>query len=426
MDIEIPKAFKFLTEEHRLKVIYGGRGGAKSESVGRYLLLSGMEKTRKIVCAREFQNSIKDSVHDMLSGLINMYDLGKFYEVFKTEIRGKNGTTFSFVGLQRNIANIKSMYDVDKFWVEEAETVSDHSWKVIFPTIRAEGSEIIATFNPDIEESPTYQRLVVNAPDFAFVKKVSYRDNPYFPKVLEQERKHMLKTDPDSYDNVWEGNCKAAVEGAVFAKELQRVQEEGRITIVPYDETVTVNAYLDLGFSDQTAIWFEQTIGFQYRFLRYYQNSQEKVHHYIKYMKELPYVYGTIYLPHDAENEALGQDRTVANQFREAFKNVDVIVVPRTKRKHNAIEAARSILPASYFDKEKCADGIMCLRRYAFATDAETGKIGKNPEHNIWSHGADAYQCAGQAIETPSRDTHPHPGYTYHGNIERSEDFFDD
>jgi len=131
-----------------------------SESVARYCLIKGMEKPRKIVCGREIQASIKESVYDMLVSFINMYHLESFYRVLKTEIIGENGTTFSFVGLRHNIASIKSMYDVDIFWGEEAQTFSANSLTVLLPTVRAKGSELIFTMNPELEEDPAYEILV--------------------------------------------------------------------------------------------------------------------------------------------------------------------------------------------------------------------------------------------------------------------------
>lgn len=395
-EVEFPEKLKFLFKPARYKVAYGGRGGAKSWGFARALLILGASKPLRILCAREIQKSIKDSVHQLLKDQIIALGLESFYTVTNTAIVGKNGTQFGFEGLKHNITNIKSWEGADLCWVEEAHTVSKSSWDVLIPTIRKEGSEIWLTFNPELEEDETYQRFIVSRPPGSEVVKINWQDNPWFPDVLRQEKDYLKHKDPVAYENVWEGRCKQAIEGAIFAKELQKAAEDGRITEVPYNPSVPVDCYLDLGHSDQTAIWFGQMVGFQHRFLRYYANSQEKVAHYIKYMKELPYAYGTIYLPHDADHEQLGQDKTITQQFRAAFSSV--VVVPRVSSKANSIEAARTIFPMAYFDKSLCADGLACLRRYAYKVDMETGKIGKDPDHSIWSHGADAFQCAGMAM----------------------------
>lgn len=230
---------------------------------------------------------------------------------------------------------------------------------------------------------------------------MSYKDNPWFSGVLRQEMEDLKKKNYQEYLHVYEGEFRKAVEGAIFARELEKATGEGRITKVNYEPTKPVDTFWDLGHSDKTAIWFIQIVGFDYRVLRYYSNSQEKMNHYIQYIQSLPYTYGTHYLPHDADSEQLGQEKTIAQQARLALKSVQV--VPRTPHKANSIESARSIFPNCYFDKELCADGLSCLRHYAYALDPQTGKISKEPKHDIYSHGSDAFQTAGMAITIPSK-----------------------
>lgn len=395
--IKIPEAFDFLFQPARVKVAEGGRGGGKSENFGRALLIKGMEQPENIVCGREFQSSIKDSVHSMLAYLINEERLTSRYTVLDTEIRGTNGTVFSFVGVRRNINNIKSMHNIKRFWGEEAHTFSKQSLDILFPTVRAPDSELWFSLNADLEEDPAYQALVVNPPPNSIVRRINYYDNPYFPDVLRKDMEHMKATDYEKYLWIWEGHPRTAVEGAIFAKELHRAQQEGRIRHVPYVESEPVHTFWDLGHSDQTAIWFAQLIGGERRILRYYSNSQEKMHHYLKYLQELPYVYGTHYLPHDAEHELLGAEKTIRQQVEDVYRNVEV--VPRVTQKVHSIEAARSIFSTCFFDKELCADGLTCLRRYAYHKSEETGRISKEPEHNIWSHGSDAFQTLAMALE---------------------------
>ena len=205
--IEIGEAAAFLCRERaRYKVLYGGRGGLKSWSAARTLLLAGVERTLRILCAREFQNSIADSVHRLLADQIALMGLGNFYQVQNTTILGANGTEFIFVGLRYNVESIKSLEGVDICWVEEAERVSERSWEILVPTIRKAGSEIWVTFNPAQESDPTYQRFVVNPPPGAIVRKVSWRDNPWLPDELRQEAEHLRRTDPEAYMHVWEGS----------------------------------------------------------------------------------------------------------------------------------------------------------------------------------------------------------------------------
>jgi phage terminase large subunit len=399
-EVEFPQKLKFLFKAGaRYRVAYGGRGGAKSWGFARALLILGASKPLRILCAREIQKSIKDSVHQLLTDQIAALGLDSFYTIQNNQITGKNGTQFGFEGLKHNITNIKSWEGADICWVEEAHTVSKSSWDVLIPTIRKENSEIWITFNPELEEDETYQRFVINKPPNAEVVKVNWNDNPWFPDVLLKELEYMREKDPTGFKTVWEGECRQAIEGAIFAKELQLAAEEGRIREVPYDPSIPVDTFWDLGHSDQTAIWFAQIVGMEIRVLNYYSNSQEKFQHYIKHLQNQPYAYGTHYLPHDAAYEQLGQEKTIELQARAALGKVQVI--PRVQSKANSIEAGRAVFPMCYFDKEKCSDGLSSLRRYAYKRDEQTGKISQNPEHNIWSHAADAWQQLGMSLRKP-------------------------
>lgn len=399
VEIKIPPVFKALDDPYDYYVIKGGRGSAKSESVGRKLLIKGMESSRKIVCGREFQSSIKESVYDMLASFIDLYGLGSFYKVLKTEIIGQNGTTFSFVGLRHSINSIKSMFDVDDFWGEEAQTFSANTLRILLPTIRKAGSRLYFTMNPDLEEDPSYQMLVVNPPPKTLVLDVNYDKNPYFPDRLRLLMEKDKAEDYDRYLNIWEGKCKAAVEGAIFAKEMEKATSEGRITSVPYDKSKPVDIFYDLGRADKTAMWWVQQIGYEFRILRYYENNGEHFSHYVKYAKELPYAYGKQYLPHDAINEQLAAEKSIVKQARDAFGENSVVVIPRIAKKALAIDAARGIMDRCVWDKTLCADGLTCLRKYAYKVDEETGRVSREPDHDTpWSHGADGFMAIGQSI----------------------------
>ena len=160
--IEFPLKLQCLFESARYKVLWGGRGGAKSWGIARALLIIGANKPIRVLCAREFQTSIKDSVHKLLSDQIINMGLTDFYEVVDRTIRGKNGSEFNFVGLKNNVANVKSYEGVDICWVEEAQSVSARSWDVLIPTIRKEQSEIWVSFNPELATDNTYQRFILN------------------------------------------------------------------------------------------------------------------------------------------------------------------------------------------------------------------------------------------------------------------------
>ncbi|EHL99370.1 phage terminase, large subunit, PBSX family [Acetobacteraceae bacterium AT-5844] len=218
--VEFPEKLQCLFQPKRYKVLYGGRGSGKSWGVARALLLLGASRKLRILCAREFQNSIKESVHKLLDDQIDALGLRAYYQVLDTEIRGRNGTEIIFEGLRRNSTKIKSMEGIDICWVEEAQTVSKASWDLLIPTIRANGSEIWVTFNPDLEEDDTYQRFVVSPPSNSIVKMVNWNDNPWFPEELRVEKDDLQARDLDEYDNVWGGATKKKVVGALWSKDM--------------------------------------------------------------------------------------------------------------------------------------------------------------------------------------------------------------
>jgi phage terminase large subunit len=192
----------------RYRVLYGGRGGAKSWGVARALLIKAAERKLRVLCARELQISIQDSVHKLLAEQVEALGLSSFYEVQQALIRGANGSEFIFSGLRSNATKIKSMEGLDLVWVEEAQTVSAASWDILVPTVRKADSEIWVSFNPDLETDPTYQRFVVNPPPGAVVVEIGWQDNPWLPRVLIEEKDYLYRVDPDAAAHVWGGKTR--------------------------------------------------------------------------------------------------------------------------------------------------------------------------------------------------------------------------
>lgn len=404
LTIEFPEKMQFLFDPMRYKVLHGGRGGAKSWGVARALLILGAKKTTRVLCAREFQKSIGDSVHKLLSDQIAAMGLTHFYEVQQNIIKGRNGTEFTFHGLKHNIANIKSVEGTDICWVEEAQTVSKSSWDTLIPTIRKEGSEIWITFNPSLEDDETYKRFVKNPPKNSIVTTINWSDNPWFPKVLSDEKDDLKERDFDAYLTVWEGKCRVTLDGAIFANEVRKATTDGRFMRVPHDPSKPVNTYWDLGRADKTAIWFAQQIGFEYRIIDYYENQGFALSHYLKILQERAYVYGEMWLPHDADNELLASERTIAQQVVAAGYRVQI--TPKTSIA-DGIEAARTFFASCYFDEDKCSDGLQCLRNYRFEVDEDTKQYSTRPLHDWASHGADAFRYMAVSMKVPKKNKEP-------------------
>lgn len=384
VDAKFPKAFAPLFKPCRYKIFHGGRGGAKSWNFARALLILGAEKPLRILCAREFQTSIDDSVHRLLSDQVQALGLQGFYEIQKTQIIGANGTLIVFEGLRRNIGNLKSFEGCDICWVEEATDVSKASWEILIPTIRKEASEIWISFNPELETDETFLRFVRSPPKESCVVKVNWEDNPWFPDVLRHEMEDLKARDYDSYLTVWEGHCRQSLDGAVYAKEIREATAANRITKVPYESAKPVHTFWDLGKSDNTAIWFVQVVGFEFRVIDYYQNHGHNLSHYIKTLGERPYAYGTMWLPHDATHDLLASERTIEQQMRGFGFNVRI--TPKTSVA-TGIEAARTIFSKCWFDADKTADGLQCLRHYRYDRKQDGMSFSKEPVHDWASHG---------------------------------------
>lgn len=206
MNFELPeKLVYFISEKARYKVAYGGRGSGKSWTVARCLILLALQSKVRVLCTRQLQTSIRDSVHKLLSDSISLLNLDQYFDITRDSIRCHNGSEFIFKGIQNNVNEIKSIEGIDYCWVEEAQSVSEESWSILIPTIRKEDSEIWVTFNPDRDEDATYQRFIKNPPPESIVQLVNYYDNAWFPLVLRKEMEYDKEVDFGKYEHVWLG-----------------------------------------------------------------------------------------------------------------------------------------------------------------------------------------------------------------------------
>lgn len=417
-----PGKLRFLFKPRRFKVMHGGRGSGKSWGAARALLLQGMEEKLLILCAREYQNSIEDSVHKLLSDQIERMGLHDFYQVQEKSIKGINGTEFIFKGIKVNINSIKSFEAVDRVWIEEAQTVSKNSWDVLIPTIRKKCSEIWLTFNPILEEDDTYRRFVLETPPDATVQQMLWSDNPYFDDdggILRTAMEHMRNKDPDAWLNVWQGECRHTLEGAIYAKELRQSAFDRKITRVPYDPLVPVHTFWDLGFSDATSIWFVQRIGFEIRLIDFLEVRQTTINEILQILQGKGYTYDLNFLPHDAQAKTLSSNgKSIEQLMKAAGRRVKIV---QKLSIADGINAARTIFPTCYFDQVKCADGLQALRHYRYDVDADTGKFSKNPLHDEYSHAADAFRYLAVGLKDPSAISPgpkltPKTGYAYISN----------
>jgi len=408
IEAEFPAKLSFLDEPHRYKVAYGGRGSGKSWGFARALLALAIKHKLRILCAREVQRSIKQSVHQLLSDQIQAMGFGQYYEVLENEIRCVSGSQINFTGLANNtVESIKSFEGVDIVWVEEAQTVSKKSWDILIPTIRKPNSEIWVTFNPDLDSDDTYKRFVIDTPDNAKVVKVNWIDNPWFPKVLDAERLHSKATS-DDYDNIWEGECKTAVDGAIYANEIREAQENKRITNVPYDPELKVHVVMDLGWNDSMSVILCQKGVSDLRIIKYIEDDHRTLDSYSAELKNLPYNWGQMYLPHDGQTKDFKYGTSAEEIMRR--HGWDVRIVPRLDVE-SGIKLARINFHRCYFDKST-ERLIECLKHYRRSINATTNEPGA-PLHDEYSHGADAFRYLCVSADKFSNETWQHQEIHY-------------
>lgn len=416
VNLTLPKKLGFLLDLHPYKVAYGGRHGLKTRSFALALLTLGTHQQLRVLCCREIMNSIKESVYQELKDCIETHELGWFYEILNTEIKGLNGTTFIFSGLAgHSVESIKSFANIDVAWVEEAQTVKKRSWDILIPTIRKPNSEIWVSFNPDMDTDDTWKRFVANPPPGTKSVKMGWQDaaemeakhpgQGWFPPEQEAKRLHAERTAPDDYENIWGGNPRTVVVGAIYAREVTDAIENQRIGAVPYDPRLPVHTIWDLGWNDaMSIILVQKPVPTVLNVINYIEDSFRTYAEFVADLNALGYVWGTDWLPHDAVNK----NPISGTSAQQALKGLGrkVKIIPRSDAEAR-IRAARMLFPRAYIDNSarKRATGylggarlIECLKRYRRAVPVSTGEPA-GPVHDEYSHAADAYGGLAEIVD---------------------------
>lgn len=402
--VEVPRKLKPLLYPKRYKGAYGGRGGAKSHFFAEQIILRCYQKPTRVVCIREVQNSIKDSVRQLLVDKIEKLGLQPFFEVLEAEIRGPDGSAIVFKGMQSyNAANIKSLEGYDIAWVEEAQTLSQHSLDLLRPTLRKEGSELWFSWNPRYKTDPVDQFFRKSPPDNAVSVLINWKDNPWFPDVLRTEMEHDFIIDPDKAEHIWNG-AYGAGQGAILAKWVNRAERDGRIhTNVEFDPAgAPIEVSSDLGFRDTASWWYWQRCLGGYRIMLYDGDSGLDADDWIpriqKNVIDLGGKLGCVWLPHDAKAKTFQTKHSSMERFLAAFGANHVAVVPQTK-KLDQISAARAVIERCEFHKTLCEDGLDGLTAWEYEWNEELNVFSREPIHNWASHPADAFAYGCQVMQ---------------------------
>lgn len=394
----VPSKFKplytHLTNNKLFYVYHGGRGGGKSWEIADYLLIEGAQRKHRILCCREIQKSIKQSVHKLLSDRIVSLGLESFYQILDTEIRGINGTEFSFSGLQNHtVDSVKSFEGATITWIEEAQTVSGYSLKILIPTVvRTPNCMIIMSMNPKLPSDAVYADYVSVERDDTIVVQINYTDNKNCPDDLIKLAEQMRDSDYDEYEHIYLGKPKEIADGAIYKAEFEQIKRENRICKVPHDPNLPVYTSWDLGILDPTAIWFFQVYGKEIRVIDYYEANNEPLAHYARILDEkyqqFRYNYGKHFAPHDIAardlSSGVSREQTMANLGYRMTKGARLGVEDR-------IEASRQMLKNCWFDAERCKHGIRALQNYRREFNDKLEQFKATPVHDWASHGSDAF-----------------------------------
>lgn len=401
----------------RYKGAHGGRGGAKSHFFAEQVVLRCYAQPTRVACIREIQNSIKESVRQLIIDKITKHGLEGWFEILEHEIRGPNGSLIIFKGMQSyNAENIKSLEGYDIAWVEEAQTLSDVSLRMLRPTIRKESSEIWFSWNPrhDTDAVDLFLRGA-HRPKDAIVVEVNWWHNPWFPKVLRDEMERDFEADRELAEHVWNGGYELVSEGAYYARMLADAEREGRIGSFPHNPKRPVRTSWDIGIDDYTAIWFFQDDGLRVNVVDYFETSGDFADDIIatalpeefqppwheekwrgwdrdraiaEFGRQVPFQYGDHFFPHDIRlREWTSRSRVTAVQslgLRSVRKGAATNPADR-------IAAVRQLLPIVRFNaSERVLLGVKRLRRYSRKWNEAMGTF-TTPLHDENSHAADAF-----------------------------------
>lgn len=407
------RVFTPLLEPSRYKGAHGGRGSGKSHFFAEQIVEDSLAEPGvsgeglRSVCIREVQKDLKESAKLLIEDKLSKFRLGEAdgFKVYKSEIATPKGGLIIFRGMQDYTAeSIKSLEKFKRAWVEEAQTLSARSLAMLRPTIRADGSEIWASWNPRRKSDTIDEFLRAKKPDNAIVVEANWRDNPWFPAILEVERVFDLRQYPERYDHIWEGGYAKAFEGAYFARGLEEAKQQGRICRLTSDPLLPIRAFWDIGGAgakaDATAIWIVQFVNREIRVLDYIEGQGQVLAYYVNELRSRGYQNALCILPHDGVNTNAITGKRYRDHLAEAGFEAETVENQGSGAAKMRIEAVRRVMPMCWFDEGKTESGRDALGFYHEKRD-EDRNVGLGPDHDWSSHAADAFGLMAIKYEEP-------------------------
>lgn len=414
-NIEIPdKLVEVFTGEADVRGAHGGRGSGKTRTFAkmtavRALMWASAGRQGIILCGRQFMNSLDDSSLEEVKAAIQSEPmLLPHFEIGEKYIRTKDGNVdYKFAGLDRNISSVKSKSRILLCWVDEAEPVTENAWQVLIPTLREEDSELWVTWNPEREDSATHKRFRLSDNPRFKVAQLNYRDNPWFPALLDRTRVNDAIERPDQYAHVWEGDFKSIAEGAYYAAAITKAREDHRIGRLEADPHMTLRAIWDIGGTgakaDACAIWIAQYVGKEIRWLDYYEKKGQPLAAHINWLRDSGYGKAYCILPHDGASNDKVHDVSYQSALQAAGFEVRVIPNQGKGAAMQRVEIARKLFPNMWFNEERCAAGLKAIGWYHPNIDHSRG-VDLGPKHDSSSHGADSFGLGAVEYEMTADD----------------------
>ena len=412
VQIKIPdKLVPVFTGLADVRGAYGGRGSAKTRTFAKMTAVrahmwaaSGREGI--ILCGRQFMNSLDDSSLEEIKAAIRSEDwLSPHFDIGEKYVRTACGrVSYKFTGLDRNVDSVKSKSRILLGWVDEAEPVTDEAWTKLIPTLREEDSELWITWNPESERAPVHKRFRLSRDERVKVVEMNWRDNPWFPAILNRTRLRDMQERPEQYEHIWEGAFVTAIEGAYFAKHLTDAKAKGRIGRVSVDPLMAYRAFWDIGGTgakaDACSIWIAQYVGREVRVLDYYEAKGQPLATHINWLRSSGYGDALCVLPHDGKTNDRVHNVSYESALRDASFDVQVVPNQGPGAAKMRIEAARRLFPSIWFNEDTTDAGRKALGWYHERQD-ENRQIGLGPSHDWASHGADAFGLMCIAYDAP-------------------------
>jgi phage terminase large subunit len=411
LQIPTAKVFEPLLHPARYKGACGGRGSGKSHFFGDLLVEECQaEKGTLAVCIREVQKTLAQSSKRLIESKIAQLGVGSNFRIFQDKIETPGDGLIIFQGMKDHSAeSIKSLEGFRVAWIDEAQTLSARSLSLLRPTIRADRSEIWASWNPTRKSDAIddFFRGPNGIPKGAVLVKANWRDNPWWNEILEAERKLELERYPERYDHTYEGDYAKAFEGAYYAKLLSDAKRAGRIGKVSADPLLPIRAFHDLGGSGATAdaytIWIVQWVGQEIRVLDYYESVGQVLAYHVNWMRQGGYEQTINYLPHDGVNE----NNILGLKYEEHWRQAGFKVEPSIKNQGKGaasmrIEAVRRLGPKMWFNESTTEAGRQALGFYHEKKD-ELRNVGLGPDHDWSSHAADSFGLMAICYEEPAQ-----------------------